>query len=62
MLAPPLLFVPFSQAGEMRAQRYLEGAGQHSHPVLASLGLPNNELPAIKLQILDAQAQPFHQP
>lgn len=41
-------------------QRY-ETVGQHRHPVLRPLAVADDECLPIKLEILDAQAQAFHQ-
>jgi hypothetical protein len=34
---------------------------QHHHPVFATLGLTNDDHPAVKIHILDSQPQAFHQ-
>jgi hypothetical protein len=45
----------------MPAQRRIEDSGQHGHPVLASLGFPNDELTPLEREVLDPQAQGLHE-
>jgi hypothetical protein len=43
-------------------QRNDQVLGKHRHPVLATLAIANDDLAALELDVLDPQAQAFHEP
>jgi len=47
---------------QMPLQRLDQRIGQRHDPVLAALAVTNDDRAAVKFQILDAQADAFHQP
>ncbi len=47
---------------EMLEQRRLQPRRQHGHAILAALALPNGDLMAREVKILNPEAQALHQP
>jgi hypothetical protein len=50
-----------ADAGEMLFERMDERTGEHRDPFAAALGFTDDDLPVAEIEILDAQAQAFHQ-
>jgi hypothetical protein len=46
-------------ARQMVAQRTFQGLGQHGHPVLEPLPVPNRDLSGGKVQVLHTKPQTF---
>jgi hypothetical protein len=46
---------------QLSAQRRFERGRQHHHPVLPALALAHDDGTAVEVDVLDTQAQPFHQ-
>lgn len=46
---------------QVGSKRLDERSGEHGHPIFLALRVANDNLPILKVQILDAQAQAFEQ-
>ncbi len=56
-----ILLMDLPHGGQMRPERGLDDLRKHSPPILTTLAVTNHDLVALKVDVLDAQVQAFHQ-